>query len=86
MSRGKAPQDMFEAYFDSEMKPLDILQSATYLAAQSINQEKRIGALQADAKADIIAVKGDIENDFVNTIANVKFVMKNGKVYVNEIG
>jgi imidazolonepropionase-like amidohydrolase len=83
--RGTSSQDMFQAYFEAGMKPLDILQSATYLSALAMNQEKRIGILRPNAKADIIAIKGDIMNDFVNTIKNVAFVMKDGEVYLQHL-
>ena len=37
------------------------------------------------AYADIIAVKGNLENDFISTMDNVVFVMKDGKVYKNNV-
>jgi len=83
--RGTSSQDMFRAYFEAGMSPLDILQSATYLSALVMNKEKRIGVLRKNAMADIIAIKGDIRNDFVNSIKNVVFVMKNGEVYLQDL-
>lgn len=83
VSPGKSSQDMFRAYFEAGMKPLNILQSATYLAASSLKKEDEIGILKPEAKADIIAIKGDIKNDFVNSIENIVFVMKDGEVYFN---
>lgn len=85
VTRGKSSKDMFRYYFEAGMKPLDILQSATYNSALQLKKEKQIGCIQAYAKADIIAVKGNLETDFVNTINNVVFVMKGGKIYLNEI-
>ena len=41
----------------------------------------RIGAIKAGAFADVIAVDGDPEQDFT-AINRVKFVMKEGTVYV----
>lgn len=43
-----------------------------------------IGAIKEGAFANIIAVKGDIKNDFSNTIFNVVFVTKDGEVYVEK--
>lgn len=83
MSAGKSSQDMFRAYFEAGMKPLNILQSATYISALQLKKEDEIGSLKPQAKADIIAVKGDLIKDFINTIENVVFVMKDGKVYFN---
>ena len=83
--RGTSSQDMFQAYFEAGMTPQEILQSATYLSALAMNKEKRIGVLRKNAKADIIAIKGDIINEFVNSIKNVVFVMKNGEIYLKEL-
>ena len=82
-TRGASSRDMFRAYFEAGMKPLDILQSATYTSALSLNKENEIGVIKSDAKADIIAVKGNITTDFVDTIEQVVFVMKDGIVYKN---
>lgn len=84
VSRGTSSQDMYRAYYEAGMKPLNILQSATYHAAKSMKKENEIGLLQAEAYADIIAVKGNIESDFISTIENVVFVMKNGKIYIDK--
>lgn len=81
-SRGVSSSDMYRAYFEMGMKPLDILQSATYLSAVRINKGNEIGVIKSGAMADIIAVKGDIENDFIKTISNIQFVMKDGEVYM----
>ncbi len=79
--RGVSSRDMFRAYYESGMKPLNILQSATYLAAKSLNKENEIGSLSPKSYADIIAIKGDLQNDFLNSIEDVVFVMKDGKIY-----
>lgn len=51
------------------------------LSALSLKKENEIGALKPQAKADIIAEKGNIKNDFINTIENIIFVMKDDEVY-----
>ncbi len=81
--RGVSSRDMFRAYYESGMKPLNILQSATFLSAKSMKKEKEIGVLKPGARADIIAIKGDIKRDFINSIENIVFVMKGGKVYID---
>ena len=83
VSRGASSQDMFRTYYEAGMKPLNILQSATYLSARALKKEKEIGVLKPGAFADIIAIQGDIENEFINTIENLIFVMKDGKVYMD---
>ena len=81
VSRGESSSDMFRYYFEAGMKPLDILQSSTYISAFHLTKEDEIGYIQPQANADIIAVKGDIINDFISTIENVEFIMKDGKIY-----
>ena len=83
--RGTSSQDMFQAYFEAGMKPLDIIQSATYLSALAMNKEKIIGVLRPNANADIIAIKGDLINNFTDAIKNIAFVMKDGVVYLKEL-
>ena len=59
---------------------MDILRSSTYLSAQFMDREERLGIIKEGAFADIVAVKGDIEKDFAEAIFNMVFVMKNGDV------
>ena len=84
VSRGKSSKDMFRYYFEAGMKPLDILRSGTYISAFQLGRQYEIGYINAKANADIIAVKGAIINDFISTIENVVFVMKDGKIYSNK--
>jgi imidazolonepropionase-like amidohydrolase len=83
VSRGESSTDMFRYYFEAGMKPLDILQSSTFISAFHLNKENEIGYIRPQANADIIAVKGDIIDDFISTIENVEFIMKDGKIYKN---
>ena len=78
--RGSSSIDMLKAYYESGMQPLDIIRSATYLSAQYLGKQNEIGVLKKDAKADIIAVKGNLLKEFYPTITNVVFVMKDGHV------
>lgn len=82
-TRGQSSKDMYRYYFEAGMKPLDILQSSTYISATRLNKENRIGVIAPDAYADVIAVKGDLTKDFINTMENVVFVMKGGAIYVD---
>ncbi|MEZ5429254.1 MAG: amidohydrolase family protein [Pyrinomonadaceae bacterium] len=80
--QGEAAKRVLFAYFQAGMKPVQILQSATINGARLLNNQ-RIGAVKAGAFADIIAVEGNPEADF-NSIEKVKFVMKNGRVYLED--
>lgn len=81
MPQGEAAKRVLFAYRESGMEPVQILQSATINAARLIG-DQRLGVIKPGAFADIIAVDGDPAQDF-KAIERVKFVMKNGKVYVN---
>jgi imidazolonepropionase-like amidohydrolase len=67
------------------MKPLDAIQAATIRAADLIGWAGKVGALEPDHYADIIAVSGDPLSD-VRVLESVKFVMKNGAVVRNDFG
>lgn len=84
-SRGQSSKDMLRYYFEAGMKPLDVLQSSTYLSALFLKKENEIGSFSLNSQADIIAVKGNVKTDFVNTMEQIVFVMKNGKIYINTI-
>ena len=84
MPQGEAAKNILIAYEEEGMKPLEILKSSTYLSAKFMDKENEFGIIKEGAFADIIAVKGDIINDFSNTIFDVVFVMKNGKIYVEK--
>ncbi|WP_350290923.1 amidohydrolase family protein [uncultured Croceitalea sp.] len=84
ISQGEAAKNILVAYQEEGMEPLDILRSSTYLSSKFMNMSNHIGVIKKGAFADIIAVRGDLEKDFSDTIFNVVFVMKDGKVYIKE--
>ena len=66
------------------MTPMQAIQSATTVAAELLERGNDFGAIEAGKYADIIAVNGNP----LTTIAElerVRFVMKNGEVYRNEL-
>lgn len=66
------------------MFPMKAIQSATSVAAQLLGWEKQIGTIEPGKFADIIAVEGDPLKD-IRLLEHVKFVMKDGKVYKNDL-
>jgi len=78
--QGDAAKRVLFAYLESGMKPVQILQSATVNAARLFNNP-RLGAIKSGTFAGIIAVEGNPADDF-NSIEKVRFVMKNGKIYL----
>ena len=67
------------------MTPMQALQSATTVAADLLERANDFGAVEAGKYADIIAVTGNPLTD-ITELERVKFVMKSGEVYRNEIG
>ena len=66
------------------MAPMDAIQSATSRPAIMLDMEGQIGVLAPGAYADIIAVSGDPLHD-MKIFESVQFVMKDGKVFKNEV-
>ena len=62
------------------MSPMEAIQSATTVAAESLGWIGGTGAIAPGYYADIIAVDGDPLED-VSVLENVTFVMKGGEVY-----
>lgn len=58
-----------------------VLQAAAINDARLLGMENRLGVIRRNAAADIIAVDGDPVADF-SAMERVKFVMKDGTVYV----
>jgi imidazolonepropionase-like amidohydrolase len=62
------------------MSPMDAIKSATSTAANLLDMKGEIGVIAPGAFADIMAVQGDpLVN--VESLKNVKFVMKDGNVF-----
>jgi imidazolonepropionase-like amidohydrolase len=65
------------------MTAMQAIQSATAKAADLLGKPDLLGSLRPGKYADIIAVSGDpLEN--IRVLENVKFVMKEGKIYKQE--
>lgn len=65
------------------MKPLDVLKSATAVAAELLGLSDITGTIESGKSADIIAVEGDPLWD-ISLLQKVVFVMKEGEVYSGE--
>jgi len=62
------------------MTPMQAIQAATTNAADLLGHSSEFGSIKPGKYADIIAVSGDPLVD-ISLLENVKFVMKEGKVY-----
>ncbi|MGZ4818386.1 MAG: amidohydrolase family protein [Terriglobales bacterium] len=66
------------------MTPMGAIKSATSMPAQMLEMVGQIGVIAPGAYADIIAVSDDPLRD-IKALENVGFVMKDGKVFKNEM-
>jgi len=66
------------------MTPMQAIQSATSRAAELLEMKGRLGVITPGAYADVVAVSGDPLVD-VKILENVGFVMKDGKVFKNDL-
>jgi imidazolonepropionase-like amidohydrolase len=66
------------------MSPMETIQSATSRAAEMLDMAGKIGVVAPGAYADIVAVNGDPLRD-IKVLGDVSFVMKDGKVFKNEL-
>ena len=66
------------------MTPMEAIQSATSRAAELLDRKGQLGVIAPGAYADVVAIAGDpIEN--IKLLENVAFVMKDGKVFRNDL-
>jgi imidazolonepropionase-like amidohydrolase len=74
----------FGRMVEQGMAPMDAIQSATSQAAEMLDRKGELGVVAPGAYADIVAVDGDpLKN--IEELKKVKFVMKNGTVYKDEL-
>jgi imidazolonepropionase-like amidohydrolase len=66
------------------MSPPQTIRAATSEAAQLMGWQDRVGSLEAGKFADLIAVAGDPITD-ITELERVKFVMKGGQVFKNDL-
>ena len=73
----------FHQMVDLGMKPIDALKAGTSADADLLGLADKIGTLEKNKVADVVAVPGNpVEN--IRQTEHVFFVMKEGKIYKNE--
>ena len=75
----------FPRMVDLGMTPMQAIQSATSRAAELLDMKGQIGVIVPGAYADITAFAVDPSTD-IKALQNVGFVMKDGKVFKNDLG
>lgn len=74
----------FEYYVQYGMTPMQAIRTGTSTAAELLGWSDKLGTIEAGKWADIVAVSGDPLKD-IKELQNVKFVMKAGAVFKNEM-
>jgi imidazolonepropionase-like amidohydrolase len=80
LAHGRNAEEMF-CRVKAGQKPMDVLTSATSLAAKALGFGDSLGVVAPGYEADLIAVSGDPSKD-IAAIAKVTFVMRGGVVFL----
>jgi imidazolonepropionase-like amidohydrolase len=70
----------FGYMIEAGMRPMDAIKAATINAAELLGEKDKLGSIEANKLADIVAVDGDPLKD-AKVFGKVVFVMKGGVVY-----
>jgi imidazolonepropionase-like amidohydrolase len=84
-TRGQASVSRFPTLHQAGMPSLDVIRAITTNAAEMLGWADRIGSIGPGEFADLIAVAGDPVAD-ITELERVRFVMKDGKVFRNDLG
>ncbi len=74
----------FEYYVNYGMTPVQAIRTGTTTAAELLGWSDKMGTIEPGKWADIVAVSGDPLKD-ITELQRVKFVMKSGSVFKNEL-
>jgi len=74
----------FEYYVEYGMTPIQAIRSGTIVPAELLGWSDKLGTIEAGKWADLVAVSGDPLKD-ITEVERVKFVMKGGVVYKNDV-
>jgi imidazolonepropionase-like amidohydrolase len=74
----------FGYYVNYGMTPMQAIRSGTVVPAEMLGWSDKMGTVEVGKWADLVAVSGDPLKD-ITELERVKFVMKGGTVYKNEL-
>ena len=74
----------FEYYVNYGMTPMQAIRTATTSAAELLGWSDKMGTIEPGKWADLVAVSGDPLKD-VTELQRVKFVMKSGSIFRNDL-
>jgi imidazolonepropionase-like amidohydrolase len=75
----------FEYYVQDGMTPMQAIRAGTSVASELLGWSDTGGTVEAGKWADLVAVSGNPLND-ITELQKVKFVMKGGVIFKNELG
>ena len=81
-AHGRNAEEFIYRVRDGHDTPMDVLISATSMAAKSLGLEKMVGTVAPGLEADLVAAEGNPLED-ITAVRRVVFVMKGGKVFRN---
>ena len=71
----------FQYMTEAGMSLFEALRSATVTNARILKMDEELGQIKKGFFADIIAVKGKLEESSADKLTEIEFVMKNGKIH-----
>ena len=74
-----------EYYVQYGMTPMQAIRAGTSVASELLGWSDTAGTVEAGKWADLVAVSGNPLKD-ISELQNVKFVMKGGVIFKNELG
>jgi imidazolonepropionase-like amidohydrolase len=74
----------FDYYVQFGMTPMQSIRTGTAVAAELLGWGDKLGTIEAGKWADLVAVSGDPLQD-ITELQKVKFVMKSGEIFKNEL-
>ena len=83
-AHGRNAEEFIYRVQDGGQDPMAAMVAANATAAESLGMANQIGTIAPGMQADIIALDGDPRTD-ITAVRRVVFVMKDGKVYKNEV-
>ena len=83
-AHGRNADELVARVNDAGQRPMDAILSATSRAAEALGLDDQIGTVAPGFVADLVAVEGN-PLDNIEAIRNIRWVMKGGEVYRNEV-
>ncbi|MEI9944693.1 MAG: amidohydrolase family protein [Chitinophagaceae bacterium] len=80
---GTVAKNSMEAYYVGCGKSNEVLKTATKNAAIACGVDKFTGVIKEGMIADIVAFDGDMEKTFISSLYKLKFIMKDGEIFMN---